>query len=325
MENEMMNGPESFVEAPRQFMTRKTKRLIFYICMIALFIVETVVFYIYVNASSFILAFQKYENTIAGYMPHFVGFDNFKTIVEVLQAPSNAGMIKWSLTMYCVHVCVTMSTALFLSFYIYKKMLFAGFFRTILFLPAVISAVVMVCIYKYMVNDIYMVIFNKDVGLLKGDANTMMCAVIGYMLWMGYGTDILLYTGAMSGINESIVEASELDGCNSIQEFWFITLPCIFPTLITFIVSGLASVFTNQLQLYTFFGTGSPVQCVGYFMYVNNLNSPGLVQKAGVEFGGNHFLTYTELSAMGLMVTAVTLPVVLIVRYLLNKFGPRVD
>jgi ABC-type sugar transport system permease subunit len=122
MENEMMNGPESLVVAPRQFMTRKTKRLIFYICMIALFIVETVVFYIYVNASSFVLAFQKYENTIAGYMPHFVGFDNFKTIIGVIQAPSNAGMIKWSLTMYCVHVCVTMTTALFLSFYIYKKM-----------------------------------------------------------------------------------------------------------------------------------------------------------------------------------------------------------
>ncbi len=320
-----MNGSESLEAVkPRYLMTRKTKRLIFYICMIALFVIETAVFYIYVNASSFVLAFQKYSNALSGYEAHFAGLENFKKVIQVLQEPTNAGMIELSLIMYAFSVCFSMTTSLFLSYYIYKKMIFAGFFRTILFVPTVVSAVVMVCIYKYAVNDIYMIIFNKDTGLLKGDATTMMFTVIGYMLWMGYGTDILLYTGAMSGINDSVVEASQLDGCNAIQEFWYITLPSIFPTLVTFIVSGLAGVFTNQLQLYTFFGNRSQIQCVGYFMYVNNLLSPGLVPRAGSELVGG-YLTYTELSAMGLMVTGVTLPVVLTVRYLLNRFGPRVD
>ena len=122
MENEMMKGQESpELVQPHYLMTRKTKRLIFYICMIALFVVETIVFYIYVNASSFVLAFQEYENTLSGYVPHWAGFDNFKTIIEVIKAPSNAGMIKWSLLMYCVHVCITMASALFLSFYIYIR------------------------------------------------------------------------------------------------------------------------------------------------------------------------------------------------------------
>ncbi len=321
-----MNGQESLEAVkPRYLMTRQTKRLIFYICTIALFIVETLIFYVYVNASSFVLAFQTYENTFSGYKASFAGWDNFKHIIDVLSRTENGGMLKNSLLMYCFTIGFSMPSALFISYYIYKKMVFSGFFRTILFLPTVISGVVMVCIYKYMVNDIYMIIFNQDTGLLKGDVDTAVYAVIGYMIWMGYGSDILLYTGAMSGINDSIVEASQLDGCNAIQEFWFVTLPSIFPTLITFIVTGLAHVFTNQMMLYTFWGKSAPITCVGYFMYINNTLSPGLVQNEGADLLGGGYLTYTQLSAMGLMVTAVTLPVVLIVRYLLNRFGPSVD
>ena len=326
MENDILNGSESLEAVkPRPMMTRKTKRLIFYICTIALFIAETLVFYVYVNASSFVLAFQTYENTLSGYKAHFAGLDNFKRVIDVIFMVGNEGMIKNSLLTYCFAIGFSMPSALFISYYIYKKMMFSGFFRTILFLPTVISGVVMVCIYKYMVNDIYMIVFNQTTGLLKGDIDTAVYTVIGYMVWMGYGSDILLYTGAMSGINDSVVEASQLDGCNAIQEFWFITLPSIFPTLITFIVTGLAGLFTNQMMLYTFWGKSAPITCVGYFMYINNTLSPGLVQREGVDLFGGGYLTYTELSAMGLMVTGLTLPVVLTVRYLLNRFGPRVD
>ena len=318
MENEnlvMDNGPEG-VKAPK-FLTRKTKRLIFYTSIISIFVIETLIWYVYVNASTFVLAFQEYENTISGYAFEWVGFKNFESIIELFKNPGNFDMIQTSLLMYAFHLCVGTVLALFLSYYVYKKMLLGGFFRVILFLPSIMSSVVMVTLYKYMVNDCYMAAFNKPTGLLKGDHMTSVIMVIVYNLWMGYGTDVLLYTGAMSGINPSTVEASELDGCNALQEFWYITLPCIFPTLITFIVAGLSHIFTNQMALYTFYAGTSDVRSVGYFMYCQNKSSPGLVHRDFYDF-----LTYPELSALSMMITLITCPIVLTIRFLLNKYGP---
>lgn len=322
MENENVvfegdNNSQPEVKVPK-FLTRKTKRLIFYTSIISIFVIETLIWYVYVNASTFVLAFQEYEATISGNIAHFVGFKNFETIITLFKDPNNFDMIQTSLLMYAFHLCVGTVLALFLSYYVYKKMLFGGFFRVILFLPSIMSSVVMVTLYKYMVNDCYMEAFNQPTGLLKGDHMTSVIMVIVYNLWMGYGTDVLMYTGAMGGINPSVVEASELDGCNALQEFIYVTIPCIFPTFITFIVAGLAHIFTNNMSLYTFYAGTSDVRSVGYFMYCQNKSSPGLVKREFYDF-----LTYPELSALSLMITVVTCPIVLTIRFLLNKYGPN--
>ncbi len=320
MENEnMLNGGSGLNNPPRKIMTRNTKRRIFYIAMISIFIIETCIFYIGVNASTFALAFQEMEAW--GTPSKFVGFKHFKTILEWLKDDLQISMIRNSFLMYGFHLCVGTPLALFLSYYVYKKMLFGDFFRVILFLPSIMSSIVMVTLYKYMVTDVYKEIFQVKDGLFAQSGLTPIITLIVYNLWMGYGTDVLLYSGAMSGINDSTVEAANLDGCNAIQEFWYITLPSIFPTLITFIVTGISHIPTNQMALYTFFGGGAPsgVNSIGYEMYRQNLYSEGLVK------GEKGYFTYQQLSALSLIITAITVPVVLTARYLLNKFGPSAD
>ncbi len=328
MENENVIG-EGFEnnQQPRRMLTRTTKRNIFYYGMMAWFILHVLVFYVYINLSMFTLAFEEYYEEGGRLLSRFAGIKNFQKIFGILASEEGWQMIKVSALMFCFHLGVGTVLALMLSYYVYKKLFLGEFFRVVLFLPSIISAVVMITLYRYMVNDMYIYIskewFDKEViGLLMGEMDTRMLAIIIYNLWMGYGRDVLLYTGAMSGINESIVEASELDGCTAMQEFWHITLPCIFPTLITFIIGGFANFFTNTLNIYTFAGKTSDIKSVGYYIYVKNLNSASvgyLVDKSDKN------LCYSELSALGLTVTFITLPVVLTVRYLLTKFGPRVD
>ncbi len=320
MENEnILNGGPELQAKPRKMMTRNTKRRIFYIAVIALFIVETCIFYIGVNASTFALAFQEMEAW--GAPSKFVGFKHFKTILEWFKEDDQLAMIRNSFLMYGFHIGVGTPLALFLSYYVYKKMLFGGFFKVILFLPSIMSSIVMVTLYKYFVMDIYMVVFDAERGLFDQQGLTPVITLIIYNLWMGYGTDVLLYSGAMGGINDSTVEAANLDGCNALQEFVFITLPSIFPTLITFIVTGIAHIPTNQMALYTFFAGGKPggLTSIGYEMYRQNLYSEGLVK------GTKNFFTYQQLSAMSLIITAITVPIVLTARYLLNKYGPNAD
>ncbi|MBO5926193.1 MAG: sugar ABC transporter permease [Clostridia bacterium] len=318
------SAPNGGYKAPK-VLTRKVKRNIFFYSTIAIFIINVLVWYVYVNLSNFALAFQEFfivNNTDIG--SKFAGLQNFKYVLSLFEVPENRYMITTSFMMYGYHIFVGSILALLLSYYIYKKLFLGQFFRVILFMPSIISGVVMVTLYKYMVNNMYMELFNAEAGLLKGDVETATVVCIVYNLWMGYGSDVLLYTGAMSGINDSTVEAAALDGCTTMQEFIYITLPMIFPTLITFIVVGISNIFTNQMNLYTFFGTSSRVVSVGYFMYVRNLTSPGLVADRMAQLNSGK-MCYPELAAMGLMVTAVTLPVVVTIRWLLNKYGPSAD
>ena len=104
------------------------------------------------------------------------------------------------------------------------------------------------------------------------------------------------------------------------QEFWYITLPSIFPTLITFIIGGFANFFTNQMHLFTFYDRESTVKSVGYYMYVKSLSIAGYVKPK--QTTGALRLTYSELSAMGLMFTVIVVPLTLTTRRLLEKYGP---
>ncbi len=322
IENDDNKSPKK-VKQPN-LMNKKQKRLIFYIVMISWFILNLAIFYVYVNIRSISMAFQEYsvDKTTGLLQSKFVGLKNFKYVIDQLVTRNKTEYILLTTFLsYGFGLLVGTTLALVFSYYIYKKFMFSEFFRVILFLPSVISGVVMVTLYKTMVDSAYMQVFNKSAGLLDESQpiNLRIMMVIIYTLWMGFGSNILMYSGAMSGIDESIVEACELDGCNVVQEFTRITFPLIWPTFTTFIVVGLANLFTNQMSLYTFFERTAPFQTVGYYMYIRTLNSPGLYR---LENTNKWEMAYTELSALGLLITAIVLPLTLGVRKLMEKFGP---
>jgi ABC-type sugar transport system permease subunit len=301
--------------------SEKTKKLIFFICMAAPLILQVCIFYVYVNISNVALAFTEYEDTKGfGYIGHFAGFTNFKTVIQTLFAKENTNMFGVSFLMYAFVAFLATPISIIFSFYVYKKYFLSEFFRVILFFPQIISTVIMSSLYSFMVGEIYMLLTGAEASLLSisNNTSTIVLTVIFYNLWMGFGANILLASGAMSGINESVVESCHLDGCNTIQEFIYITLPSIYPTITTFVVIDLAAIFSNQMNLYTFFAQDAPVRSIGYFLYVQTVHSPGLTPN------GLHW-TYPQVSALGLMITLVVLPVTLTVRRMMKKYGPSVE
>lgn len=81
--------------------------------------------------------------------------------------------------------------------------------------------------------------------------------VMNFLMWFGNTTIMLM--AAIMGISPDIFEASEIDGCNSVQRFFRITLPLIRPilayTLITSIIGGLQMFDVPQILTN---GQGSP-------------------------------------------------------------------
>ncbi len=299
---------------------RKTKRLIFYILILFLPMVQFAVMSIYIKASSLVMAFQKYTPTNNGYEIS-VTLNNFKVAWETFVA--NKHMLVNSMILFVISTVGGLFLAVILSYYIYKKCLGNKIFLIILFLPQVIAGVVFGLLFRYMCTDIYLYAVNlfggsAEYGLFENlDTAFLVCII--YNVWMGIPTHILMFVGGMTSIDESLVEYGQIDGVNFWSEFFHITIPMIYPTLVTFLVVGISTFFTNQMSLYTFYRDSaiSNIQTNGYFIYLTSLRSDVIATQG--------WLSYPELTAYGLICTLITLAIIFPTRYLLNKYGPSVD
>lgn len=295
--------------------TRYTKRLFFYICVLALPLLQFAIFYLYVNFDSIILAFQSYEIAPnGGYVSSFAGFKNFKNVFDILR--NKPQLLENSLILFFFEFCVGIPLALMFSYYIYKHRLFAGWFRVFLFLPQIISATVFVIIVKILLGEAFTGSNLPDL-LINAKVATRRATLIFFTLFMSFGVNVLLFTGAMTSIPPSLIEASELDGCNPIQEFVNVTLPCIFPTIVSFIIMTIGTIFTHQMFLFTFAFNDDKLSTIGYFIYSQAQASAG-----GLVPSRNDVASYSTLSAFSLLITLILFPLTLGVRKFLMRFGP---
>ena len=268
--------------------------------------------YIYVNLNSFFLAFKTYRDGEAV----FAGFDNFVRVFHTFGSdPVISNGIKYSLLSFVLSFAVGMTFSLFFSYYVYKKKFLSGIFKVLLFAPSIISPLVMVTLYRYVVDSFIPFILreyfdSKIIGLLS-DKNYVYGTVMFYCLFVGFGPRLLLFSNAMSGINESIIEAAHIDGVGAFGEFFYIVFPQIFSTVAVFVTTSFATIFTAQYSLYEFFQGGSDYfVTIGYYMYRE------------VQQSGGDFATYPMLSAMGLTFTVLIAPIAWGIRKLMTKLDP---
>ena len=310
----------AYVKPTKKLYKRSTKRMTFYILAMALPILQLAIFYVYINFNSFLLAFKNYTDYIH---TEYAGFDNFKWAFEKLG--ESGSMFKVSLINYAVNLFLGLGLSIIFSYYLSKKYWASGMFKTVLFMPQILSVAVLAVLYKYIVTDVYSIVTETLTGIddvpgLLDNSDTALGTIIFFNVWTTFGAQVLMFTGAMSGINDSIVEAAHLDGATVMQEFFYITIPMIWPTFVTYFVTGLAGIFNNQMNLYTFYPGGTPfhgMDTMGYYLFFTMQDSDVFAPKNGI--------TYSQISALGLILTFMVLPLTLGARKLLETFGPRTD
>lgn len=319
-----MSGRKRQETKGRLPMNRKTKRLLFYIGLLAIPMIQFAIFTIGTYINSFLLAFQEYNynDTGTAYIIKDVGWAHFKTAWQILT--SSGDLLKTSLIDYVFGLTINLTFSLVFSFYMAKKYWFARFFRVMLYLPHVVSSIVFVLLFNYIVTDVYMVLYERitgevTLGLLDQNADMQFIVILLYNFWFGFGTSCMLYTNSMSGVDRSLIEAAQLDGANVLNEFIHIYFPCIYPTFVTLITVGVSGIFTTQMNLYTFFGdSGKEKFSTLGFWFFRQVKSAGFIKAANTY-------TYCEMSAFGLLQSAIVAPISLIVRRCLRKYGPSTD
>ncbi len=293
--------------------------LLFHSLLLVWPVLQFCVFYIGVNFNSFRLAFEGMNGK-----PTFEWFANLFDPAQYYFDIILTAFLR-SLKYYAISTVISVPLALLFAFYIYKKHFGSKFFRLLLFLPSILSSMVMVVLFNRFVNGALIAVIQDinpsftKISLFSG-AEGYDAYVIFFNIMIGFGTTVLIYSNSMGEISPEVTEAAHLDGANTLQEIFHIVLPSIYSNISVFIVTGLATIFVNQYNLFSFFKDGvTNGGTLGYYIYLN-------VSSVAQDIADpSNALVYHQFSALGLVLTAITIPITFLVRYLLRRFGPSTD
>lgn len=171
----------------------------------------------------------------------FVGLENFKTLFRDERFILS---LKNQMFLIVVVTAVTLALALWCANTLCREKLRGrGFFRVVLYIPNILSAVVIAAIFSA-VYDPSLGLINSLTGRLTlwlGDRDLVMISVAIVLIWQAVGYYSVMYMSAISQISESQYEAALLEGAGRWRTFFSITLPQIRPvvkiTLTFFIIS----------------------------------------------------------------------------------------
>ncbi len=226
-------------------------------------VVQNVIYSFY-NMSSF--SVHKY----------FIGLYNYRSLITdpviSVAVKNNFIYMFWSLVF---QVGGGLLIALFLESKFVKKG--RVFFRTLFFIPSVISITV--------IGTLFTFIYQPDVGLLNsilrfvgldslavgwlGNSHTALYAIIAMSQWQYTGYAAMLLVVAIQRISPEILESSRLDGCGFFQQARYIIIPQIRDTLtiVVIITVNWAMQVFNEIQVMTGGGPGNATQTLGNYMY----------------------------------------------------------
>lgn len=285
--------------------------IIFLTLILIIPLTQFAIMYVGVNFNSVMMSFQKYDSLSGKYV--FMGIDNFKQFFNDFTHSAELSVaVKNSAINYGASLVIGLPLCLFISYYIYKKLPLNGLFKVVVFIPNILSNVIMITIFKYLVESG----MGKLLGMnLLTNVNTSFWTILIYNQWISLGVNMILLTGAMSRVPETLIEAAQLETITYFKEFTLIVLPLIFPTITTILVTGVASFFTNQASIYILYGDNAP-------QYVNNLAYYIFIKVAGQTAS---YAEYPYASSAGIVFTLVAAPLTILVKFLLEHFGPKVE
>ncbi|WP_077622271.1 carbohydrate ABC transporter permease [Sediminibacillus massiliensis] len=225
----------------------------------------------------------------------FVGLTNFQ---QLFQDSLFWNSVKNNIYVVLASVFGQVPIALFIALLLNRKLKGLKIFRTIGFLPVVLSTVVISLTWSLIYNSENGMIneFLRAIGLgalaqnWLGDTQWSMIAVCATVIWQFVGLYLIIFLAALQNVPEEVLEAARIDGANEWTTTWKITVPMIWDTIIVAVIlciagslktfdliyvmtNGGPSHSTDVMALYMFnetfsqlqYGYGSAVSVVIFF------------------------------------------------------------
>ena len=230
------------------------------------------------------LIFSVYPMLYAGYLsltsfsftqaPEFIGLANFQRLFQ--DSVFHTAFI--NTLIYALGVVPTgMALSLFLAVLLNQKIRGITIFRVAFYLPVVTSTVASGMIWLWM--------YAPDTGLINRlldavgiptqrwliNPQLALISVMVVAIWKNLGYTMTIFLAALQGVPAHLYEAAEIDGANSWNKFWSITVPLLKPATFFIFVTSIISSFQvfGSVYVMTHGGPGYATTTIVHQIYLN--------------------------------------------------------
>ncbi len=241
-----------------------------------LFMLPSLIFFVgFVIIPMFMCIWMSFTNAnMHGNTPtQFIGLKNF---IEIWKDKTFLGALKNTFLIVIVSVPITTFFSLWVASAIYKMHnVPLSVFRVIFYLPVVTGSVAVTVVWKW-IYDNYTGILNtalKSTGIIEKNINWLgtpgiaIWCIILILLTTSVGQPIVLYVSALGNVDQSLVEAAEVDGATNLQCFWRIKWAQIMPTTLYIMVITTINSFQCFALIQLLTQGGSDTNTVMYYIY----------------------------------------------------------
>jgi multiple sugar transport system permease protein len=202
----------------------------------------------------------------------FVGLDNY---IKVLQNDLFFKSIVNTGYFAIMFIPLTLLSSLLLAIYVNQKFKGVNFFRTIIFIPYIISVISS--------SLVFMTLFNTEAGFVNaslelvgikgiswlGNEKLAMPVIALMSIWRRVGYFMLLYLAGLQNISKSMYEAADIDGANAFVKFKSITVPLLSKITVVIMVLLLRDALTifQEVFVMTGGGPGNSTVTVPFLIY----------------------------------------------------------
>jgi putative aldouronate transport system permease protein len=275
-----------------------------------------IIIFAYIPMGGIIIAFKDYKNQLGVWGSPWVGFSNFRYLFisgklwQLLRNTLSYNAVFITTGMICeVAFAVIISELPFRSL----KKLFQSFTFLPFFISWVVVAAIMMNIFGYetgVLNGILTSLGMERVNIYGSPAKFPIVLVL-LRLWKSVGYGCIIYLASITGMDQEILEAAEIDGANIWQRIWHITLAWIRPTMVILLLLAIGSVFRGDFGMF-YQITGRSQQLLEVsdildtYVYRSLINSPNIGMSA----------------AAGLFQSILCFVSILLANYMVKKIEP---
>jgi multiple sugar transport system permease protein len=240
---------------------------LFYV-LIAPWLVNLVVFVVGPVLSSLYLSFTQY-NIVSPAV--WVGLANYQRLFTA--DPLFYQSLRVTTIWVVAGVPLRLAAALFFAMLLNQKVPAVGFFRTVYYLPSVVSGVAVSLLWVWVLQPQFGLLnyFLHMVGLpgpqWLSSPSWALPGLIVMSLWT-VGSTMIIFLAGLQGIPAELYESAKIDGASTLRQFFAVTIPLITPVILFNLVIGIIASFQVFTQAYVMTNGGPNNATLFYVLYL---------------------------------------------------------
>ena len=249
----MTKNPSAGRRSGFRELPRELKRNRIYLILLLPAVVYVLIFS-YAPMVGVVMAFEKYNFSLGIFNSPWVGLKNFRFLtVSNKLWPLTRNTLLYNLAFIVVGMVLEVGFAIIINEM--RCRWFKKVFQSFIFLPYFISWVIASAVVQTMLDYDTGLISRivKSLGLdmvnVYVDKRPWPFLLVFFRMWKGVGYGSIIYLSAITGIDSEMYEAAEIDGANSWQKVFSITLPSLIPTMVIMFLLACGQIFRGDVGM----------------------------------------------------------------------------